>query len=337
MTQAPARILVRWPNWLGDALMARPFLRGLRAACASARIMAVAPEGFLALLAGDSVFDEAAALRDARLDARVRAFRAQVAFVLPPSFSSAWFALRHGIPRRIGFRGDARDVLLSEAISRPARGELHLSREYLLLGRRFDVREPAFRPLHPGGSGVPGRGVHAVRDALAGALVLAPGAAYGPAKRWPQARFVELGRRARAAHWPVAVCGAAEDAAVADAVAAAIGESAVALAGRTSLLDVAAALRGARAVVSNDSGFAHLAAAVGAPTVAIFGSTSSAWTAPLGAARILQHPPVCSPCFQRHCAIGTLCLHAVTVDEAWAAARAVGEGGMSAALNMETR
>lgn len=314
--QTPARMLVRWPNWLGDALMARPFLRGLRAACGSSRIMAIAPEGFLALLAGDGVYDETVTLRDRALDARVRAFRAEVAFVLPPSFSSAWFALRHGIPRRIGFRGDARDLLLTEAVARPARGDLHLSREYLLLGRGFGVREPAFRPLR---LTVGAAGAHAVRDALAGALVLAPGAAYGPAKRWPAQRYIALGRKGREQGWPVVVCGAAEDREVADGVAAAIGDGAQSLAGRTSLLDVAAALSGVRAVVSNDSGFAHLAAAAGAPTVAIFGSTSSAWTAPLGAARILQHPPVCSPCFQRRCAIGTVCLQAVAVDEVWAA------------------
>lgn len=314
--QTPARMLVRWPNWLGDALMARPFLRGLRAACGSSRIMAIAPEGFLALLAGDGVYDETVTLRDRALDARVRAFRAEVAFVLPPSFSSAWFALRHGIPRRIGFRGDARDLLLTEAVARPARGDLHLSREYLLLGRGFGVREPAFRPLR---LTVGAAGAHAVRDALAGALVLAPGAAYGPAKRWPAQRYIALGRKGREQGWPVVVCGAAEDREVADGVAAAIGDGAQSLAGRTSLLDVAAALSGVRAVVSNDSGFAHLAAAAGAPTVAIFGSTNSAWTAPLGAARILQHPPVCSPCFQRRCAIGTVCLQAVAVDEVWAA------------------
>ncbi len=314
--QTPARMLVRWPNWLGDALMARPFLRGLRAACGSSRIMAIAPEGFLALLAGDGVYDETVTLRDRALDARVRAFRAEVAFVLPPSFSSAWFALRHGIPRRIGFRGDARDLLLTEAVARPARGDLHLSREYLLLGRGFGVREPAFRPLR---LTVGAAGAHAVRDALAGALVLAPGAAYGPAKRWPAQRYIALGRKGREQGWPVVVCGAAEDREVADGVAAAIGDGAQSLAGRTSLLDVAAALSGVRAVVSNDSGFAHLAAAAGAPTVAIFGSTSSAWTAPLGAARILQHPPVCSPCFHRRCAIGTVCLQAVAVDEVWAA------------------
>jgi heptosyltransferase-2 len=332
--QAPARILVRWPNWLGDALMARPFLRGLRAACGSSRIMAIAPEGFLALLAGDGVYDEAVALRDRALDARVRAFGAEVAFVLPPSFSSAWFALRHGVPRRIGFRGDARDLLLTDAVARPARGELHLSREYLMLGRSFDVREPAFRPLR---MTVGAAGAHAVRDALAGALVLAPGAAYGPAKRWPAERYVALGRKACAQGWPVVVCGAAEDREVAEAVAGAIGSGAQSLAGRTSLLDVAAALAGAGAVVSNDSGFAHLAAATGAPTVTIFGSTSSAWTAPLGAARILQHPPVCSPCFQRRCTIGTICLHAVGVDEVWAAVGEVQKTEGAGSVSQEQR
>jgi heptosyltransferase-2 len=104
------------------------------------------------------------------------------------------------------------------------------------------------------------------------------------------------------------------------AVARAIGAGAVTLAGATDLATQAALLADAAVAVCNDSGLAHLAGAVGAPTVVVFGSTSSAWTAPLGArVRVVQDAPVCSPCFQRTCAIGTVCLERVSVAQVIAA------------------
>jgi heptosyltransferase-2 len=111
----------------------------------------------------------------------------------------------------------------------------------------------------------------------------------------------------------VVACGAANEAATCEAVARAIGGAAVSLAGRTDLLAQAGVCAAARVAVCNDSGLAHLSAALGTPTVVVFGSTSSAWTAPLGArVRVVQDAPVCAPCFQRACAIGTVCLTAVT-------------------------
>ena len=107
-------------------------------------------------------------------------------------------------------------------------------------------------------------------------------------------------------------------------VARQVGARAVALAGATSLPVQAALCAIASLAVCNDSGLAHLAAAVGTPTVVIFGSTSSAWSAPLGArVRVVQRAPVCSPCFQRHCRIGYGCLTAVTVAEVTRACREV--------------
>ncbi len=107
-------------------------------------------------------------------------------------------------------------------------------------------------------------------------------------------------------------------------MAAAIGDGARVLAGETTLPEQAALAQRAQLAVCNDSGLAHLSAAAGAPTVTVFGSTSSAWTAPLGArARVVQRPPVCSPCFQRTCRIGYRCLDAVAVDDVVAAAEAI--------------
>jgi len=110
------------------------------------------------------------------------------------------------------------------------------------------------------------------------------------------------------------VCGAASEREICEAVAAAIGAQARSLAGETSLPVQAALCARATLTVSNDSGLAHLAAATGAPTVVVFGSTSSAWSVPLGPrVRVVQRAPVCSPCFARDCRIGYGCLDAVEV------------------------
>jgi heptosyltransferase-2 len=122
----------------------------------------------------------------------------------------------------------------------------------------------------------------------------------------------------------VLVCGAASDREPCAEVAARAAEGVVSLAGETGITLQAGLCATASLAVCNDSGLAHLAAAVGAPTVVIFGSTSSAWTAPLGErVRVVQRAPVCSPCFQRTCAIGYGCLTSITVADVERACREV--------------
>lgn len=319
------RILVRLPNWLGDVLMARPLLHALRAAFPDAAIAAVGPAPLLGLLGPERLWGEAYAWPAGATAAR-RAPRADLALVLPPSFSSAWFAWRSGARVRVGFAHEGRSLLLTRALRRPARGDLHLSREYLALGEAAGVTAAGPPPVLPLAADA-----MAEARALAGRAadgpyaVLAPGATYGPAKRWPAARFAETGRRLAERGWKLLACGTAAERESCEEVARGCG--ATPLAGRTSLAAMAALCAGAAAVVSNDSGLAHLAAAAGAPTVTVFGSTSSAWTAPLGPrTAVAQRPPVCSPCFARTCRIGYGCLGAVGVDDVLAALERAGRG-----------
>lgn len=311
MSTAPGRVLLRLPNWLGDALMARRAAFALRRALPAARILAVGPRPVLDLLAGDGAWDGGAAPGEPEAAAGALAReRWDAAVLMPPSFSSAWWALRAGARLRIGYRGDLRDPLLTDALPRRAPGALHASAEYLALASRLGAVDAAVPAL-----AVPA-GAAARASALAGAdhwVLLGPGAVYGPAKRWGSSRFAEVARALAPRGWRVLVVGARADAAACAEVAAR-APGAIDLAGRTSLPELAALCAGARAVVCNDSGLAHLAAAAGAPTVAVFGSTSSAWTAPAGPrARVVQRAPVCAPCFRRTCAIGYRCLEAVTV------------------------
>jgi heptosyltransferase-2 len=154
-----------------------------------------------------------------------------------------------------------------------------------------------------------------------GYLAVAPGASYGPAKRWDPERFVESASGfARSSGLGVVVVGASEDreaaAAVADGVRRA-GVRTASVAGMTQLPELVGILAGAAAVLTNDSGAMHLAAALGRPTVAIFGSTSPVWTsaaAPWVANLYAGYP--CSPCYRRTCPIGYRCLRAIAPAEA---------------------
>lgn len=318
------RLLVRLPNWLGDALLARPALHAARRARPALEVRAVGPGALLGLLEADGLFDGAHPWPGDRpgraaLARELRAWRPDAALVLPPSFSSAWFAWRTGAPARAGFRHDLRGPLLRPGLRRAPRGDVHLAREYAALAAALGLGDgdpPPAPPLRLPAAALAGAdallgGLDAAGAALA---LLGPGARYGPAKRWPAERFAAVGRALADRGYRVLVCGTAAERDTCAAVAA--GAGAVSVAGETSLAAQAGLCARARIAVCNDSGLAHLAAAAGAHTVAVFGSTSSAWTAPLGPrVRVVQRPPVCSPCFRRTCAIGVACLDRVAVAD----------------------
>lgn len=297
--------------------MARPALHALRAAHPRAEITACGPCVLLELLAPDGLWQRAETLpAGPGLPGRLRAARFDAALVLPPSFSSAWLAFRSGARLRVGFAHEGRSLLLTHAVRRPERGSLHLSREYLQLAASLEAREVPLPGLVVDSGAVREAAALLASAGLEGRrfVILGPGAAYGQAKRWSAQRFAALGLQLAARGLAVLVCGAASEREVCETVAAASGAQARSVAGATSLPVQAALCALAALIVSNDSGLAHLAAATGVPTVVVFGSTSSAWTAPLGAqVRVVQRAPVCSPCFARECAIGYACLAAVEV------------------------
>jgi len=326
---APSRVLVHLPNWLGDVLMARPLLHALRAAWPGARLLGVGPAPLLALPAGEGALDETAAWPHERRGRRaasgaVRGFRPEAALVLPGSFSSAWLAWRSGARVRVGYRGEGRDWLLTRALPRPARGDRHQSEEYLELAGTLGVPPAAAPPLVP----TPEGGTQASAALAAAGLapgeryaLLGPRSAYGPAREWFAERFVAAGRGLAARGLRLLVCGTAAESADCAAIASGIGPAARSVAGATTLPALVGLAVGARLALCNDSGLAHLAAAAGTPTLQIYGSAASAWTAARGPrVRVLHRAPVCSPCWRRTCRIGTRCLDAVTV--AWVLAEA---------------
>ncbi|MBN1269820.1 MAG: lipopolysaccharide heptosyltransferase II [Kiritimatiellae bacterium] len=281
------RILIIGTNWIGDSIMSMPAVQALRRARPGARItvlvkpalvplwqMHEAPDAVLTLEEGI-----AGTLASAR---RLRAEDFEQAFILPHSFRSALVPFVARVPARIGMPGHARDWMLTEVVTPHQRDERpHQACEYMaLMAPETLEREPERPRLR-----VPEAAAAAARQLLASLprprAALLPGAARGPAKRWPAEGFAEAGRLLAAQGWGLAVLGAPAEAEMCGRVAGEIGAAAVSLAGRTSFAEWAAALKACDIVVANDSGGMHVAAAVGTPVVAIFGITDPRRTGPL--------------------------------------------------------
>ena len=147
-------------------------------------------------------------------------------------------------------------------------------------------------------------------------LALCPGAEFGTAKRWPAHHYAEVARAKIAAGWQVWLFGSTKDRQVTHAVDQLTGGQCIDLAGSTSLSDAVDLLALASAVVTNDSGLMHLAAAVNVPVLAIYGSSDPRYTPPLsGKARIVSLNLECSPCFKRECPLGHLnCLNKISPE-----------------------
>jgi heptosyltransferase-2 len=179
------------------------------------------------------------------------------------------------------------------------------------------VHAVAVPALRPAAAGVEAAALVLERAGVArGAryAILGPRSAYGPAREWFPERFVAAGRELALRGLRVVVCGTAGERDACAAVAAGIGAAAVSIAGETTLPALVAVAAGASLALCNDSGLAHVAAATGAPTIQIYGSAASGWTAARGPrVRVLHRAPVCSPCWRRTCVIGTRCLDAVRV------------------------
>jgi heptosyltransferase-2 len=248
------------------------------------------------------------------------------ALLLTDSLSSALLALLSGVPERVGYAAEFRDLLLTRRVPRraPSRSRPRVE-EYRELAEAAGLRVPDGLPRIEAmdGDRAGAEELLAARGFGAGRfLVLAPGASYGPAKRWVPDRFAALARALHDREGARAVLvGAKEDRSVSAEVAAALGPGALDLTGTTDLPALVGILDRAVLVASNDSGVMHLAAALGRPTVAIFGSTSPVWSsarAPWVRALYAAYP--CSPCFRRTCPIGYGCLHAIEASQAIGAA-----------------
>jgi heptosyltransferase II len=321
------KIAVRTPNWIGDVVFALPAIRSLEAHFPAADIRIAGPAWTSDLVAGTKLAGRTVPLEREAL--RREAFDAGV--LLTNSFSSALLFRRAGIPERWGFRADGRGWLLTKGVRRrKAVPPIHMVRFYLSLIEGLGI--PTLPPSI--GLAAPADGLTWASRRLAGLglrpdrplVVVAPGAAHGPAKRWPAPRFAEASRllmeRRGAA---VAVVGAASDAPLAAEILAALPAPAADLTGQTGLGELLGVFSLASVVLSNDSGPLHMANALRAPAVAVFGPTDPRATGPFHApSRVLRREDVpCWPCEHRACPYDHRCMTGIGAEDAAAAAEEI--------------
>ena len=324
--------LVVGPAWIGDMVLAHSLFQVLKAQRPGTALHVAAPPWTLPLAGFMPEVDRAIELPFAHGDlkpwqrrriGRILAGQYARAIVLPNSFKSALVPFFAGVPHRVGYAGEGRAILLTDArrLDKAALPRTVDRFVALALASGAATIDPPAPRL-----GVAGPMVDDALAALGLArpdlrlLALCPGAEYGPAKRWPPASFAAVARHHQArggAVWLIG--GTADREACAEVAAAAPG--CVDLSGRTSLAQAVALLSLAGAVVCNDSGLMHVAAALGRRIVAVFGSSSPAMTPPLSpAARPLWLALGCSPCYQRQCPLGHLdCLNKLGPDRVIAA------------------
>jgi lipopolysaccharide heptosyltransferase II len=336
------KILIRGTNWVGDAIMALPALRSVRRRFPEAELSILARPYVADLYRSQGVadhlipYDTRGAHRGLggreRLAAELRVQKFDVALLLQNAFDAAWLAWRSGIPERVGYARDGRRLLLTRAVPVPEEGEIpaHEQFYYLELLRRagwidkLDGEKFIALRVDATAQGT-AEGVLLAAGALSNRMRIAvgAGASYGAAKCWPPERFAAVANQlAEQSDAEIILFGAAGEAAVSAAITAGLHRPPVDLTGKTAIADLPALLSRCHLFIGNDSGAMHVAAAVGLPVVAIFGSTDPNGTAPVTPrCTIVQEQPHCNPCFLRRCPIDHRCMRRITADAVVAAAQ----------------
>jgi heptosyltransferase-2 len=314
---ASPRILIVAPAWLGDMVMAHSLIQVLKSAPDAPEISLLAPRSTLQLSELMPEISERILMPDTHgeFNLKIRWTLARrlvkegfaAAYVLPNTWKAALVPFLARIPRRIGAKGEQRYGLLNDLRHGIKRLPLMVER-YVALASPAGVFQAGMPVPHP-------RLV--VPEALRAQveqqfsltrrkgqkiLVLSPGAAYGPAKRWPPAYFAAVATQRLAEGERVLIIGSPAEMSLAaeiDTLAPGVEN----LVGKTNLLEMAAVLACADQVLTNDSGPMHIAASLGVPTFAIFGSSSPGFTPPLGPRVFIleKHRLPCRPCFERTC------------------------------------
>ena len=311
----PFRILVRSSNWLGDAVMSVPAVRAIKNGRPDAQVTIATPSNIAPMWKLVPEVDAIIPLPNGSLLSAVGLLRQRslfdAAILFPNSLRVALESWLSGIPRRVGYQGHWREWMLNQTVPEPRKSSPpeHHSLRFLRIARECGAETSTVQ--HPTSN---------IQITVADQplkIGLCPGAEYGPAKRWLPERFAEVTAKISgqtSAQW--ILFGTKNDAMIGDQIAAAIDDHCVNRIGWTTLDELIHELRKCCLLLTNDTGTMHLAALLGVPVVAIFGSTEPRLTGPLGNGYIiLRHHVECSPCFLRECPIDFRCMKEVSTQE----------------------
>jgi heptosyltransferase-2 len=324
--------LVRGVNWVGDTILTYPTVQKLKAVFPDSHLAILIPNQLIDLWKTSPLVDEIISFRkrgnvgllweDLKLGSSLRKKKFDLAIVLPRSFHSAFQTYLARIPIRVGFQDEGRSPFLTHGISRTTdilqEHRIHYYEKLVdffckVEGTptpRIVLREEDRRWAEEklGGSGfLDGRPL----------IGMNPGATYGLAKCWDPDRFGELGKRL-VREWKagIFIFGKKEEGLLAQKILEYVGNDAMDLTGKTTLLQLAALLERCRLLLTNDTGTMHMAAAVDTPVIALFGPTDPATTGPWGNSHIILRENVpCSPCMKRVCPTDHQCMELITVGE----------------------
>ncbi|MCG3115698.1 MAG: lipopolysaccharide heptosyltransferase II [Candidatus Manganitrophus sp. SA1] len=324
------KILVRAPNWIGDAVMAIPTLSALRARFPESRITLLAKPPVAALFEHHPAIDRLLVYESPgrhagfaglwRLVRSIREGRFDLAFLLQNAFEAALITAAAGIPERVGYAADGRRFLLTKSLDKKS-APFHQREAYLhLMSSVGSASEFERRPFLV----ISEKEKQSASDLLLAegiarweqVIGINPGAAYGASKRWDPARFAAAADRLAERHSAgVVIFGGPAEIAISEEVRRNMKHPAVVMAGKTTVRMMMALLSRCRLFITNDSGPMHIASALGVSVVAVFGPTNPDATSPAGADDLVVRNKVdCAPCTHRECPIDHRCMTGVSVD-----------------------
>lgn len=332
-------ILIIAPNWIGDAVTTQPLLANLKALYPETKIDVLASNWVAPIYRAcaevhqviEAKFEHRKLQWDLRkqLAQEIKAKNYQACFVLPNSFKSALIPWLANIPFRIGYRGELRFGLINLALDNPSKvNRPPMVEHYSALSELLKDGESLPRTQLAPKLNVSSTAKQSVQNKLQNAnissdfmYVMCPGAEYGPTKRWPTEYFATLAQKliAENLNIQIVLLGSKSDHALGQEITsqAKLNSNIHNWCGNTSLDEAIALISMSKAVVSNDSGLMHIAAALNTPQVAIFGSSDPAHTPPLSdKAQVIWLNMPCSPCHKRECPLGHLrCLKEILPEQ----------------------
>ncbi|MEO0232510.1 MAG: lipopolysaccharide heptosyltransferase II [candidate division WOR-3 bacterium] len=284
------KILVRFPNWLGDAIFARGFLKALLERYPDSEIHVLIKENLKEIVWDFKSFTFKNKKDLFLLLFKIKKQRFDISYILPNSFSSAFFTFLYGIRERIGYENFLRNIFLTKSLKiEKDYKKKHIINSYLkLIGLEYNEKYKPDFPL---------KDINFKLD-FKNYVVFAPFASFGPSKEWPKEYYIKLGEIFENNNFKVIILGSKKDVKKFEKWE----KKFIDFVGKLNLIEVSYLIKNSKIFIGNDSGLFHLANALDIPSIGIYGSSSPLWTGPLSKNSIYIYKNLeCSPCFKRKC------------------------------------